>query len=91
MKMKVDVKNFDFRPAPFWFLNHELTDEEIIFQLDKFKEAHLSGAFMHPRAGNYYQTYGSKEWFEKIEFICSEASKRGLKMWLYILSVLGNS
>lgn len=83
MSKKVNVKNFDFRPAPFWFLNHELTDEEIIFQLDKFKQAHLSGAFLHPRAGNYYQTYGSKEWFEKIEFICKEASKRGLKMWLY--------
>ncbi len=83
MSKKVDVKKFDFRPAPFWFLNHELTDEEIIFQLDKFKEAHVSGAFMHPRAGNYPQTYSSKEWFEKIDFICSEAEKRGLKMWLY--------
>lgn len=83
MGKKVNVKEFDFRPAPFWFLNHELDNDEIIFQLDKMKEAHLSGAFMHPRAGNYYQTYGSKEWFEKIDFICEEAEKRGLKMWLY--------
>lgn len=81
--MKVNVKKFDFRPAPFWFLNHELADEEILFQLDKLKEAHVSGAFMHPRAGNFPQTYGSKEWFEKIDFICEEAEKRGLKMWLY--------
>lgn len=81
--MKVDIKEFDFRPAPFWFLNHELTEEEIVFQLDILKQAHVSGAFLHPRAGNYLQTYGSKEWFEKIEFICDQASKRGLKMWLY--------
>lgn len=81
--MKVKVNEFDFRPAPFWFLNHELEKGEIIFQLDILKKAHVSGVFLHPRAGNYLQTYGSKEWFEKIEFICDQASKRGLKIWLY--------
>ncbi len=77
------MKKFDFRPAPFWFLNHKLEDSEIVRQLDLMKTAGVSGFFMHPRAGNYPQTYGSKEWFLKIKFIESEAAKRGLKVWLY--------
>ncbi len=81
--MKLNVKDFDFRPAPFWFLNHELDEKEIIFQLDKMKDAEVSGFFLHPRAGNHLQTYGSKEWFEKINFIVKESKKRNLKVWLY--------
>ncbi len=77
------MENFDFRPAPFWFMNHKLEEKEIIRQMDLMKDAGISGFFMHPRAGNYPQTYGSKEWFLKIKFIESEAEKRGLKVWLY--------
>lgn len=77
------MKNFDFRPAPFWFLNHDLQKEEICEQLDLMRESGISGIFLHPRAGNYYQTYGSKEWFEMVRYIVAEAEKRQLKVWIY--------
>ncbi|MCL2752062.1 MAG: hypothetical protein FWE62_04825 [Firmicutes bacterium] len=39
--------------------------------------------FIHPRAGSYHQTYGSREWFETVAFIAAEAEAYGLKAWLY--------
>lgn len=80
MKRKVKA---DYRPIPFWFLNHELRKEELLRQLDLMQSAGISGFFLHPRAGNYYQTYGSEEWFSLIRFIVEAAKDRGLSAWLY--------
>lgn len=77
------MKKFDFRPAPFWFINHLLKEDEICEQLDLIKKAGVSGVFIHPRAGSYYQTYGSKEWFEMFAYITEQAARRNLKIWIY--------
>ncbi|MCK4982585.1 MAG: hypothetical protein KAS17_06655, partial [Victivallaceae bacterium] len=72
----------DYRPAPFWFLNHKLEKVEIIRQLRMMRDCGVSGFFIHPRAG--LQTpYMSGEWLEMIEFIVDEAEKLNLKAWLY--------
>lgn len=73
---------FDYRPAPFWFLNHKLEKNELKRQISLMREADVSGFFMHPRAG-LLTPYGSDEWFEMISYIIEEAEKEGLKAWLY--------
>lgn len=72
----------DYRPTPFWFLNHKLEKNEITEQLRLMRDCGVSGFFMHPRAG--LQTpYMSTEWLEMIRFIVDEAEKLELKAWLY--------
>jgi len=73
---------FDYRPAPFWFLNHKLENEEIRRQIKLMHEAGVSGFFMHPRAG-LKTPYGSDEWFNMIGVMVDEAEKLGMKAWLY--------
>ena len=72
----------DYRPAPFWFLNHKLEKEEICRQITLMHEAGVSGFFMHPRAG-LKTPYGSDEWFNMIGVMVGEAEKLGMKAWLY--------
>ena len=72
----------DYRPAPFWFLNHKLEKEEICRQITLMHEAGVSGFFMHPRAG-LKTPYGSDEWFDMIGVMVEEAEKLGMKAWLY--------
>ena len=72
----------DFRPAPFWFLNHKLEEDEITRQLELMKEQHVNSFFMHPRAG-LLTPYGSNEYFAMIRYIVDEAERLGMKAWLY--------
>lgn len=74
--------NFDYRPAPFWFLNHKLEKGELKRQIKLMKAAGVSGFFIHPRAG-LLTPYGSDEWFDMVGYIIGEAEKEGLKAWLY--------
>lgn len=76
------MKNNNYAPAPFWFLNHHLEADELRRQLQLMKESGVSGFFIHPRAG-LLTPYGSKEWFESVRLIVEEADKLGLKAWLY--------
>lgn len=73
---------FDYSPAPFWFLNQKLEKEEISRQIRLMHEAGVSGFFMHPRAG-LKTSYLSDEWFSMIKHMVSEAKKAGIKAWLY--------
>ncbi|MEM2959048.1 MAG: hypothetical protein QW261_12190, partial [Candidatus Jordarchaeaceae archaeon] len=41
----------EFGPAPFWFLNNDLPEEEIDWFLQELSDKHNSGVFMHPRTG----------------------------------------
>ncbi len=77
------MKQVDFRPAPFYFINDRLDREEIGIQLKLMKQSGVSGFFIHPRAGNTEQPYGSRAWFEGISFLIEEAEKLGLNVWLY--------
>ena len=40
-----------FRPAPFWSLNGDLKDDQLLEQIKFFKEIGFGGYFMHPRPG----------------------------------------
>jgi alpha-L-rhamnosidase len=72
----------DYRPAPFWFLNHKLKRDEITRQLQLMSDCGISGFFIHPRAG-LKTPYMSKVWLDMVKFIVDEAEQLGLKAWLY--------
>lgn len=80
--MTVNIKDGEYRPAPFWFLNHRLEKSEIARQLRQMKECGVGGFFMHPRAG-LKTPYMSAEWMEMVRFAVDEAEKLGLQAWLY--------
>jgi hypothetical protein len=72
----------DYRPVPFWFLNHCLEEKELYRQLALMSGCGVGGFFMHSRAG-LKTPYGSEEWFRHIRFIVDTAAEFGLKAWLY--------
>lgn len=72
----------DYRPAPFWFLNHRLEKDELVRQLRLMQNQGIRAFFLHPRAG-LLTPYGSDEWFDLVRFIALEAQKLGMKAWLY--------
>jgi hypothetical protein len=41
----------DYRPAPLWVWNDELTPQRVRGQLREFHRAGMGGAFVHPRPG----------------------------------------
>ena len=68
--------------APFWFLNHELTDEELKWQINEMNNNGVRGFILHPRHGLITE-YLSEEWFDRIETCIKEADKLGMKAYLY--------
>lgn len=87
MSLEEIYKNFqnpprNFSPIPFWFLNNDLKEEEIIWALDEFEKKHIFGAVLHPRTGLEIN-YLSDEYFQKIKFIIEEMKKRNQFIILY--------
>ncbi|HON06042.1 MAG TPA: glycosyl hydrolase [bacterium] len=88
--MEKDTFSFDvfskspveYRPVPFLFLNHELQDNELMWQVKEIKEKGLRGFFMHPRPG-LLTPYMSVEFRKKIRLMVEEAEKHGIEAWLY--------
>ena len=68
--------------APFWFLNHDLTDEELKWQINEMNNNGVKGFIMHPRHGLITE-YLSEAWFDRIETCIKEADKLGMKAYLY--------
>ena len=52
----------DYRSAPLWDWNEDITEEGIAFQMEEFKKAGIGGVFVHPRPGLITE-YFSDEWF----------------------------
>lgn len=71
-----------FTYAPFWFLNHELTDEELKWQINEMNDNGVRGFILHARHG-LINEYLSEEWFERIKTCIQEADKLGMKAYLY--------
>lgn len=85
--LKKLVENFaqpddSYRPQPFWFWNDDLREEHLLYQLDEMQDKGISTFLIHARMG-LSVPYLSEEWFDKFEFILSEAQKRGMKLWIY--------
>lgn len=69
-------------PISFWFLNHDLEDDELIWQMDQMKDKGFRGVMIHPRDG-LLVPYLSELWFDKVKLIIDHCRSIGLQAWLY--------
>ncbi|MDO8684873.1 MAG: glycosyl hydrolase [Armatimonadota bacterium] len=72
----------DYRLAPFWFLNHDLTDEELRWQINEMHAKGVDGFILHARHG-LITPYMSEEWMDRMETCVKEADKLRMKAYLY--------
>ena len=73
-----------FTPIPFWFLNGDLTDEEIIRQLGDFAAHGVYGVVLHPRMGLAKRIgYLSSTYFHYIRTAVQTAAQLGMAIVLY--------
>lgn len=71
-----------YRFAPFWFLNHDLKDDELVWQIHEMHENGVGGFVLHARLG-LITPYLSDEWMDRMETCIKEADKLRMKAILY--------
>ena len=57
----------EYRSAPLWDWNEQITEEGIDFQMKTFKLAGVGGVFVHPRPGLLTE-YFSEDWFHLFDY-----------------------
>jgi len=72
----------EYRPAPFWCWNDELTPEQLRQQIREMRGAGLGGYFMHSRIG-LATPYLGEQWMACIHACIEEGRRLGMKSWLY--------
>lgn len=72
----------EYRGKPFWSWNGTLATDELLRQIDVFKEMGMGGYFMHSRTGLQTEYLG-REWFECINACADAGAERGMESWLY--------
>ncbi|RED59100.1 glycosyl hydrolase [Cohnella phaseoli] len=72
----------EYRPQPFWFLNHDYKKEELEWQLEEMKRQGVGGVVLHSRHGKSAE-YMSREYLDMLAFCTEECKKRGMEVWLY--------
>ena len=74
----------EFGPIPFWFLNDNLEEEELLRQLHAFHDAHFGGFVLHARVGLSPRVgYLTDEFFRLARRLVAEAARLGMKVILY--------
>ena len=74
----------EFTPIPFWFLNDELSDEEIVRQLNDFCDKGVWGVVLHPRIGLPESIpYLSDGFMHYIRVAVETAARLGMYVVLY--------
>ncbi|MDX1284091.1 MAG: glycosyl hydrolase, partial [Draconibacterium sp.] len=72
----------EYRSAPFWVWNNDVSKEDIDRTLGEFKDKGIGGAFLHPRYGMITE-YLSEEWFELVEYSLQKAEELDMNLWIY--------
>jgi len=74
----------EFSLCPFWFWNDELTEQEIIRQIEDFRAHGVYGFLIHPRAG-LPKSIGwmSENMIKFMRIAIEEAAKHGMWVMLY--------
>jgi hypothetical protein len=72
----------EYRPAPFWVWNKDVSRSDIDRTLHEYKDAGFGGVFLHPRYGLLTE-YLSPEWFELVKYSVEVAGKLDLRLWIY--------
>ncbi len=78
-----EYKLEDNKPLPFYFLNGDIDQDEIIRQLDCMQNNDVKGYFLHVRDQIMNVAFGTDRFFECVKFIVEESAKRDIKVWLY--------
>ena len=74
----------EFSLAPFWFLNDDLDEDELLRQLSEFQAHGVDAFVIHPRVGlPRHLGWMSVALLEKIRFIIEAASQCGMWVMLY--------
>ena len=74
----------EFGPIPFWFLNDDLEEGELLRQLRAFHDAHYGGFVLHARIGLSRRVgYLTDEFFRLARLLVAEAARLGMKVILY--------
>ncbi len=72
----------EYRGAPFWAWNCKLDREQILRQIDYFKEMGFGGFHMHSRIGMASEYLG-EEFMGHIKACVKKAKAEGMLAWLY--------
>jgi len=71
-----------YRSAPLWVWNDDVTKAQIDQQLKDFKAGGMGGVFIHPRPGLITE-YLSDEWFSLCAYTVEKGKTLGMEVWLY--------
>ena len=72
----------EYRATPFWAWNCDLQKDELLRQIDIFKEMGLGGFHMHCRAG-MSTTYLSDDFMDLVKACTDHARENQMLSWLY--------
>ncbi len=72
----------EYRLAPFWFLNRDLKDDELVRQIKEMHDKGVDGFILHARHG-LLTPYLSEEWFQRIRTCIETAKRLDMKAYLY--------
>lgn len=72
----------EYRSAPLWDWNEDISREGIDFQMKEFKKAGIGGVFVHPRPGLLTE-YLSDEWFQLFDYTIQKGKELDMKVWIY--------
>ncbi len=74
----------EFSLCPFWFWNDELTEQEIVRQIEDFRAHGVYGFLIHPRAGLPTNIgWMSRNMIKFMRIAIEEAAKHGMWVMLY--------
>ena len=72
----------EYRSAPLWDWNEQISEEGIGFQMNEFKKAGIGGVFVHPRPGLLTE-YLSEDWLHLFDYTVQKGKELGMKVWIY--------
>ena len=72
----------DYRSAPLWDWNEQISKVGIDFQMKEFKKAGIGGVFVHPRPGLITE-YLSEDWFDLFDYTVQKGKELNMKVWIY--------
>ena len=74
----------EYTPCPFWFWNDELSDAEILRQINDFHSKGVDGFVIHPRTGlPLGDGYLSDDFLARVRTAVAEAQRLGMLVLLY--------
>jgi len=72
----------EYRGTPFWAWNGRLDREDLLWQIEQFKEMGFGGFHMHSRVGLATE-YLSDEFMSMVKACCNKAEALNMLAWLY--------